>query len=132
MSDTSSGGGKGARAGKQKGEGKGGGARRSGGAASETGATRTYAYASADKAQKVLRRAVGAFVKAGTPLDVRLEGASITLRLPPKEQQTEEFRKLARRLRPKTGGGGKKGGAEDAPETGGADDAPEAGGEGGA
>jgi len=130
MSDTSSGGGKaakpeGKKRGGKSGAGTGGGrARKSGAAASgaETGSTRSYTYASTDEAQKVIRRAVSAFAKAGAPLDMRLEGPNLTLRLPPKEQQTDEFRKLARRLKPKGSRAGKKEGGKGASE----------GGEGGA
>lgn len=104
MSDTPSGGAKAAKAGKperqKRARGPAGGA--------EIGSTRTYAYASIDEVQKVLRRAVSGFAKAGTPLDVRMEGSNLTLRLPAKEQQTDELRKLTRRLRPKGERGGKK------------------------
>lgn len=101
--------------------------RGAGGTGGAEASTRTVAFATADEAQKVLKRAVSGFAKAGAPLDVRMEGSSLTLRLPPKDQQSDEYRKLLRRLRPKgeRGGGGMKGDKAAEPSAPGGEDAPE-------
>ncbi len=61
--------------------------------------SRTMAYGSPDQAVKGAKRALGSFHKAGRPVEVRLEGASVTVRVT--GPVDEDLKKLAKRVAPK-------------------------------
>ncbi len=61
--------------------------------------SRTMAYESPEQAVKGAKRALGSFHKAGRPVEVRLEGASVTVRVT--GPVDEDLKKLAKRVAPK-------------------------------
>ena len=64
--------------------------------------SRTISFGSPDEAMKGARRALGTFQKAGRPIEVRLEGSDVTLRVGASAGQVDdELKKLTKRVTPK-------------------------------
>ena len=61
--------------------------------------SRTMAYGSPDQAMKGAKRALGSFQKAGRPVEVRLDGSDVTVRVT--GPVDEDLKKLAKRIAPK-------------------------------
>jgi hypothetical protein len=104
MSETSGAGGK-----KTKGErrkppmpgGKAGG-RVWNAAADGSNMSRTISFGSTDEASKAARRAVSTFSKAGQPIDLRLEGSTLTVRVAAEGGAiNDQVKRLTNRIAPK-------------------------------
>jgi hypothetical protein len=62
---------------------------------------RTFTYDSVDQMNQAAKRAFGRIQKFGKPVELRLEGSSLTIRLPATNGAVEEdVKRLAKRLTP--------------------------------